>query len=94
MSDYWLKKRLKKQWLKDNKQYLWNYTPDGYPMYWDIRVVWRGKYDTFTGERTEGAFYVVVKPDEPRRGNYYYGYDDQKKQMWRYLLGTGSREYF
>lgn len=83
MSDFFVKRKLKKEFLKEHGQYIPNYSPQGQRLDWHICVYWDGEYDTMTGKPINGEYRVAIEQKAPRLScdNTVYEYDVESKKM-------------
>lgn len=83
MSDFFIKRKLKKEFLKEHKAYIPNYSPKGQRLDWRIWVYWDGEFDTMTGKPINGEYRVAIEQKAPRFScdNTVYEYDIKNKKM-------------
>lgn len=62
--DYFKKIRIKKEFLKEHKQFMHNYTKEGQKLEWDIRIYKDGEFDVYTGKQN-GEYKVCVRQKSP-----------------------------
>lgn len=83
MNDLFIKRRLKKDFIKEHKKYIPNYSPNGQRLHWRIWVYWNGDYDIMTGKPINGEYKVSIQQKAPRFScdNTVYEYDIENKKM-------------